>query len=92
MKKYLLMLTVVLLAAGFSAFTSIKKRNADRLSGLYWYSATTGIAFPNNPQVDPPTGCTASGENCALGFTSAQSDPVGNSSNASQKTAFNSNK
>ena len=92
MKKYLLMLSVVFLAASFSAFTSIKQKNADRLDGLYWYSATTGTAFPNNPQVDPPSGCTAIGTNCALGFTSAQADPVGNASNASETTAFNTGK
>ncbi len=89
MKKYLMGFIAIALAVGFSAFTANKKMAADKLDGLYWYSSTSGTAFPGNPQVEPSPDCLATGSNCALGFTGVQTDPIGNIGNVSQTRSHN---
>jgi len=81
MKKYLMGFIAVVLSIGFSAFTATKKMNADKLDGLYWYGSTNGIAFPGNPQAEPPD-CNAVGSNCALGFVNPQAEPLEHSGDA----------
>jgi hypothetical protein len=90
MKKYYLSIIAAILAISISAFSAMEKKTADRTDGLYWYNSITGTEFPNNPQVNPPSGCEANGSNCALGFTTVQTDPVGNASNASDRRSQNS--
>jgi hypothetical protein len=87
MRKYLLGIFAILAAVAFSAFTSIEKKIADRKDGLYWYSSTSGLPFPNNPQVNPPSGCSEEGSNCALGFTDPEDDPINNSGAAVETTS-----
>ena len=79
----------VILAIGFSAFTANKKMTADKLDGLYWYDSITGDEFPNNPQVNPPSGCTTTGSNCALGFASPEAYPVLHSGDAIDRKSHN---
>lgn len=84
MKKYLLGILAIVLAIGFSAFTTGKQSSSDegKLNGLYWY-------FYNGSQITSQVGVTslikddaivASGCDddlnqavCAYGYSSAQS-------------------
>lgn len=70
MKKYLSLLAVIL-AIGFSAFTS--KADQKQLTNYFWYDLVGGSlgygTLPNN-------GCIATGTDCARGFVVEPNSPT----------------
>jgi hypothetical protein len=84
MKKYLVGIFAILLAIGFSAFTSTKTQS-EKFTNYYWYHTFTGVAFPGNPQAEPSIDCTTLGVGCAKGFLNPDSDPVHHTADATRK-------
>lgn len=84
MKKYLLGILAIVLAIGFSAFTTGKKSSSGvgKLDGLYWYfyngsqiTSQVGITSLTKEDAIVESGCEDDQNEpiCAYGYTTAQS-------------------
>lgn len=81
MKKFLVPLLALVLAVGFSAFTSAKKVQKPSGASMYWYAvdqpsqkilAGTPL-FAHTPRAQVQTDCADNGEeDCLRGFFNAQ--------------------
>lgn len=74
MKKYLVGIFAVIIAAAMSAFTLAPQSAA--FDGYFWYDATSGVKLNETRLALPPNGCQLMGDPiCAYGHINETSSP-----------------
>ena len=87
MKKYLLGIIAVVLAIGFSAFSSENKSAANL---FYWYQQSDhAYVGSSTTSTGNPLGCSATGENCVKGYQRSSQPPSEPTGTPTAKFSFN---